>query len=261
MQISSDKPVYLDRQGAVATLVLNKPKKRNALDYSMWRQMAPLVQRAILDPQIHVIVVRGVDETAFAAGADIDEFETMFATSEGCRAYHDAIREVEQLLGSASKPTIAMIHGPCIGGGMEIALACDVRFASADARLGVTASKLGIVYSLTSTRRLMQLVGASRTRDLLLSARLLDAAQALRIGLVDQVWEGSALQVNTADYVNTLLQRAPGAMAAGKHIIDLVLAGANDETPTSLTLRLNAFGGKELAEGIRAYKEKRLPRF
>ncbi|MBV6274272.1 enoyl-CoA hydratase/isomerase family protein [Alcaligenaceae bacterium CGII-47] len=258
---ASDKAAFFKRDGAIGYLVIDNPSKRNAINYSMWTAIPDLVRQADTDPSVRVIVLRGAGENAFAAGADINEFETMFATSQGCRDYHDAIRKAEQTLGTCSKPTIAMIHGFCIGGGMELALACDLRFASDDGRFGVTASKLGVVYSLTSTRRLMQLIGPSRTRDLLYSGRLLDASEAAAMGIVDRILSAADLERETVDYARTLCQRAPRSIAASKRIVEIILNGAHDETTASERLRLDAFAGDELAEGIRAFKARRQPDF
>lgn len=256
-----EKTVYLTREGETGYLVINKPDKRNALDMAMWTAIPDLVRQAQADTAIKALVVKGVDESAFAAGADIGEFERMFATEQGCRAYHEAIRAAEQMLGALTKPTIAMIHGYCVGGGVELALACDLRFASADARLGVTASKLGVVYSLTSTRRLVQLMGPSRTKDILFSGRLLDASEAASLGLLDRVFPVADLERETRAYVDLLCSRAPQSMSAAKQIVEIILGGANDETVHSERLRLQSFAGAELAEGIRAYREKRAPVF
>jgi enoyl-CoA hydratase len=256
-----DKTVYLRQEGAIGYLILNNPEKRNAVRFSMWQAIPALVRQAVAEPSIKVLVVQGVDDSAFAAGADISEFGQMFATEQGCRSYHEAIRDAEQTLGFCAKPTIAMIHGPCVGGGVELALACDMRFASADGRFGVTASKLGIVYSLTSTRRLVQLMGPSKTKDILFSGRLFDAQEAAAMGLVDRVFAASDLERETRAYAELLCLRAPRSIAAAKQIVEIILGGAGDETTISERLRLDSFSGAELAEGIQAYKQHRAPVF
>jgi enoyl-CoA hydratase len=261
MSAQAEQTVYLRQEGAIGYLILNNPKKRNAISFSMWKAIPDLVRQAVAEPSIKVLVVQGVDASAFAAGADISEFEQMFSTVQGCRSYHEAIRDAEQTLGACPKPTIAMIHGPCVGGGVELALACDMRFASADSRLGVTASKLGIVYSLTSTRRLVQLMGPSTTKDVLFSGRLFDAQEAAAMGLVDRVFAAPDLERETLAYADVLCQRAPQSIAAAKQIVEIILGGAHDETSISERLRLDSFSGAELAEGIKAYKEQRPPVF
>jgi len=258
---TQDKTVLYSREGPVGCLTVSNPAKRNAIGQSMWLAVPGLVRRAEADPDVRVLLVRGAGQEAFAAGADIGEFDTRFASAQGCRDYHDAIRHAEQTLGRCAKPTIAMIHGYCIGGGMELALACDLRFASEAAQFGVTASKLGVVYSLTSTLRLVQLAGPSRTRDMLYSGRLFGAREAASMGLVDRMFPAADLERDTLDYAHTLCRRAPRAMAASKRIVGLILEGARDETVESERLRLDAFAGDELAEGVRAFKARRQPEF
>ncbi|MDJ0949350.1 MAG: enoyl-CoA hydratase-related protein [Alphaproteobacteria bacterium] len=257
----SDDPIYLQRDGDIARLILNRPQKRNALTLAMWEAVPDLVAEAEAEAGVRILLVQGSDATAFAAGADIGEFESVFATEAGRGRYSDAVYAAEQALGRCGKPVIAMIQGDCIGGGVELALACDLRFASTDSRFGITPSRLGLVYSLTSTKRLIELVGPSRAKDLLYSGRLFDAREALSLGIVDRVVAGEALQAETRAYAEEICSRSPNSVQAAKAIVQMILDGATDETPASRSLRVDGFAGPDAKEGIRAYLDRRPPKF
>lgn len=256
-----EEAVFLQREGRIARLVLNRPEKRNALDLAMWEALPGLVDEADADPAVQVVVVQGAGTAAFAAGADISEFEEIFATGEGRERYSDAVYAAEQRLGRCAKPTIAMIRGDCVGGGVEIALACDLRFAGTGSRFGVTPARLGLAYSLTSTRRLVQLIGPSRTLDLLYTGRLIGAEEAAHIGLIDRFCAPDMLEEAVLAYVGEIGKVSRYSVRASKRIVTAILEGATDETPESRALRVDGFAGEDAREGIRAYLEKRRPRF
>jgi len=254
-------PVHLARDGDIARLVLNRPEKRNALTLAMWRAIPDLVAEAEADAAAKLLIVQGADAAAFAAGADIGEFEQVFASAEGRAGYSDAVHAAEQRLGDCAKPTIAMIAGDCIGGGVELALACDLRFASRESRFGVTPARLGLVYSLTSTRRLVELMGPAKAMDLLYTGRLFEAAEAARLGLADRLFAPEALAPETLAYAEEVCRNSQYSVRAAKAIVAAVRAGARGETPESRALRVDGFAGEDAQEGIRAYLEKRRPRF
>lgn len=253
----SEDQVYLSSDGAIARLVLNRPEKRNALSLAMWRAIPALVAEVEDDPGLKLLIVQGVDARAFAAGADIGEFETAFATREGRDDYADAVAAAEQSLGRCAKPTLAMIQGDCIGGGVELALACDIRIASRESRFGVTPARLGLVYSLSSTRRLIALMGPARARDLLYTGRLFDAAEAARVGLVDDLYPAATVVAETRAYAESILRNSQYSVRAAKAISAAILSGACAETAETRALRTGGFAGEDAREGIRAYLEKR----
>ncbi|HYE49685.1 MAG TPA: enoyl-CoA hydratase-related protein, partial [Azospirillaceae bacterium] len=181
-------PVILRRdEDGLGRLVLNQPARRNALSLEMWRLIPARLAEAAADSAIRVLVVQGAGGT-FAAGADISEFGTVYATREDAAAYAADMAAALDGLAGFAKPTLALIEGACVGAGLGVALACDLRFAAADARLGVTPAKLGLVYPLGDTRRLVQAVGPSHAKDLLFTGRLVDAAEALSMGLLNRVF-------------------------------------------------------------------------
>lgn len=253
----SEDQVYLSSDGAIARLVLNRPEKRNALSLAMWRAIPALVAKVEDDPGLALLIVQGVDARAFAAGADIGEFEAAFATRDGRDGYADAVAAAEHSLGRCTKPTLAMIQGDCIGGGVELALACDIRIASRESRFGVTPARLGLVYGLSSTRRLIALMGPARARDLLYTGRLFDAAEAARIGLVDYLFSAATVVAETRAYAESILRNSQYSVRAAKTISAAILSGACAETAETRALRTGGFAGEDAREGIRAYLEKR----
>ena len=178
--------VSIDSDG-VATVELTRPDKHNAISYAMWQAFGRLMPVLAADDDVEVVLFRGTAGGPFSAGADIAEFRTLRADPEGARRYGEAVESGEQAIIAFPKPTIALIEGFAIGGGTQIAVACDLRICGEGSRFGVTPAKLGIVYALPSTERLVETVGAAWARWILLTGDLLDAATALRIGLVHEV--------------------------------------------------------------------------
>lgn len=247
--------------GAVAHLVLDRPEKRNALSLEMWQAIPPLVAQADADPAVKAIVVRGVDRTAFAAGADISRFHERFRDRDSALTYMNAVNGAAGALADCVKPAIALIHGDCVGGGVEIAIACDLRFCSSRSRFGITPARLGICYSMESTRRVSQAIGPSKTRDLLFSGRLIDAETACGWGLADRVYAPDELDRETAAFVEGMCRNSQYSVRFAKRALREIAAGAVEETEPLRELRLGAFEAGDLKEGIAAYMEKRKPDF
>ncbi len=253
--------VYLQRDGEVAQLVIDRPEKRNALSLAMWRAIPPLIAQVSTDPEVKVLVVRGVDETAFAAGADIDEISDHAGSDELAWQFMDTVHAAESAIGRCEKPVIAMIRGDCIGGGVELALACDLRFAQEGSRFGVTPAKLGLVYSLASTARLVQLVGPGLARDYLFSARLFAATEALAAGLVDRVLPSGDIVEETQAYAALLCSRSQWSIRAAKTVIRSALEGVQSEGDQIREWRGGSFLGPDLPEGLSAFRERRTAKF
>ena len=252
--------IYLSRHGESASLVLNRPAKHNALTEAMWREIPDLLAEAEADRDIRVLVVRGKGG-AFAAGADISEFEDVYATTERATAYSRAIAEALDGLTRFSKPTIAAIEGACVGGGCALALACDLRFAAQGARFGVTPAKLGLAYPFNDMRRLVSTVGASAAKDLLYTARLIDAETALQMGLINRLMPPGILKDAVEDYVRHITQTSSHTAAITKQMIALIEAGQSEDCDETRQLFLKAFSGAHFQEGYQAFLEKRRPDF
>ncbi len=250
----------LEVNGPVAEIVLARPDRQNAISQAMWRALAEHCQTLDADPTVRVVVIRG-EPPAFSAGADIAEFAAVFANEITAHAYNELVQEALGRVERLGKPTIARIEGSCIGGGCGLAVACDLRFAASDARLGITPARLGLAYSLGDVKRLIDLIGPARAKDLLYSARLLDAAEALRIGLVDRVLPPGELATAVADYAGSLVALSGSSQRLIKQIAGLVRDGLNGETEHSRALRDGAVTHADFVEGRQAFLERRRPRF
>ncbi len=239
----------------IATLWLNRPAKRNAVTYQMWQGLEDLCRRLAADTSVRLLVVRGVGDH-FCAGADVTGFGAVDPVE-----YRAANEAADDALASFPKPTLAVVRGSCVGGGTEIALACDLRLADATARFGITPSRLGIVYPAEATRRAVRTIGPSATKLLLYSADLIDADRALRIGLVDEVLEPDDLDARVDDLTRRMAhERSLLTQMASKEIVDAAVEGAVDPGIVARWDREGA-GASDAAEGIAAFLERRAPRF
>ncbi len=252
--------IQFDKDGATATLTLARPAKMNAVSHAMWSAVPDVVAEVEADPAIRVLVLTGAGDH-FSAGADIGEFRELRGTPEGAAVYDDAVEKAVRALTGMRKPSVARIRGNCIGGGCQLSVACDFRFAARGSRFGITPAKLGIVYDFASTRRLVALVGPARARYLLLSAQLFDADRAYGIGLVDEVVDDDGLEEATADFVRTLCSRSQTSVRGMNEIIERITEGQRDSDAAVQALRAEAVAGEDYAEGVAAFLERRPPNF
>ncbi|MFD4502904.1 enoyl-CoA hydratase/isomerase family protein [Streptomyces sp. NPDC058457] len=239
----------LDHQvgNAVATVVIGNPAKRNAMTADMWRALPPLLDALAADPAVRALVLTGEGAT-FCAGADISTLRDSSAEAQTLAV------AAEEALAAFPKPTLAAVRGHCVGGGSQLAAACDLRFAEEGALFGVTPARLGIVYPAASTRRLVSLVGPATTKYLLFSGELIDAERALRTGLVDEVLPEGELDKRVAEFTRTLTARSQLTQAAAKEF-------ANGRTDRDAHWAEQARGSGDTAEGVAAFLERRQPRF
>lgn len=258
--MSSDA-LYLDRRDDVASLVINRPDKRNALTQEMWERIPPLVAEVEADESIKILLLRSSTAGMFSAGADIAEFEEISADPERSEANRIAVREAQRALARLTKPTIAVIDGACVGGGCGLALACDLRFASPTARFGITPVKLGLVYSLQDTKQLVDLVGPAEAKSLLFTGRLIDAAEALRIGLINGIHPVKELDHAVTAFAESIAGNSQWGVRGIKRIIRMILDGATDDTPETEAMFRDSFGGPDYSEGVAAFLERRKPAF
>ncbi|NJP49717.1 enoyl-CoA hydratase/isomerase family protein [Streptomyces sp. SBST2-5] len=232
---------------SVATVVISHPAKRNAMTAAMWAAVPPLLARLADDPDVRVLVLTGAGRT-FCAGADISTLRESASEAQGLAV------AAEEALAAFPKPTLAAIRGHCVGGGAQLAAACDLRFADQDALFGVTPAKLGIVYPASSTRRLVSLVGPATAKYLLFSGELIDAGRALRTGLVDEVLPGGELDKRVAEFTRVLASRSQLTQAAAKEFAD-------GRTDREAHWNEQARTAGDTAEGVAAFLERRAPRF
>lgn len=255
--------LVVNRELPLATVTFNRPDQRNAISFSMWEELAPLLADLDTDDDIRSIIFAGSGDEAFSAGADIKDFQEYRSDSIKGKKYNDAVNGVLSRLHSMATPTISMISGFAVGGGCELAIATDLRIASDDSRFGIPVARLGISVGHTEMRGLVNLVGKGNAMYILLSGRLLDAEEALRIGLVNQVLPKAELEDYTYRLANEIANLAPLSHKVNKQTMSQVLTKPSlaDLTPEESVLPLNQFDTQDYQEGYRAFLEKRRPSF
>ncbi|KAF0825221.1 enoyl-CoA hydratase-related protein [Cytobacillus firmus] len=255
------EPVYLKVEGDIAYICFNRPEKRNALSYDIWLRIPQLVDECEQAANVKVIIFKGTGTAAFSAGADISEFKSLRYTAEGAEKYNKATMIAEKAIMDASKPTIAMIKGYCVGGGCEIAVACDFRFSDDNGRFGITPAKLGLVYNTPGTKNLVDLVGPAKAKDILYTGRLMDADEAYRIGLIDRIYPTESINEETLKYAELICRNAQLSVRGSKKIIHEVLAGAVEDSPETAQMVIDSFISEDYREGVHSFLEKRKPIF
>lgn len=241
--------------GEVAHLVLNRPEKRNAVTFAMWAAIDAEMTALAATADIRLVVVRGAGDH-FCAGADISEL-----TNGPGGEYARVNWAAEEALAAFPAPTVAVIRGNCVGGGVSIATACDLRIASSDAVFGITPAKLGIVYPTNALERAVRLIGGSATKHLMYTGDLIDAERALRIGLVDEVHDPSALDARVEELTATLLQRSALTQAATKAMVYEVMRDGRVKPATTRRWEDDMDRSGEVREGVAAFLTKRAPRW
>lgn len=256
----ADGALELATDGEVATLRLARPDKRNAFSQAMWLALGDIAATVAADPRVKLLVVTGAG-AHFSAGADISEFEQIYASRESARIYARAAYDGVEAIARLEKPTIAQISGVCVGGGVALALACDLRLAARDARLGVTPSRLGILYNLADTKRLVEAVGPSAAKDILFTGRIMVADEANAIGLVDAVYPPDGLAAAVIDKASTICGGSQWTVRRAKAVIGMILKGAVDDDQVTRDWFLDAVEGEDFKEGRAAFMAKRPPHF
>ncbi len=245
---------------ATAWLTFNRPGKRNALNLAVWHSLPRLLQQAQARSQTRAIVVRGAGGN-FAAGADIEEFDTVFAGREATLAYGADMAAATAAIEAVPLPVIAMVEGLCIGAGVAVALACDLRLAAANARFAVTPAKLGLIYSLADTRRLTDAVGFSAAKDLLFTGRMIDAPRAAQIGLIDDVFEPSALESSVVQRAQWIADASSWSVEKAKAVVRKIAGGATADDEEACAWFADAVETADFSEGLDAFKTRRKPEF
>ena len=248
----------IERDGAVATVIVDRPDAMNALDVSTLTELRDRLAALGADEEVRVVVLTGAGERAFIAGADIKAMSAMDA--DEARAWGELGHEVAQLLETMPKPTLAAINGFALGGGCELAAACDIRYASSKAKLGQPEINLGIIPGWGGTQRLARLCGLGFAKELILTGRIVDAQEALAHGLVDGIHD--PVLDKALETARTLAAKAPLALAAAKRAINHALQG---DHVANLEREYTEFGGlfasEDAKEGLAAFIEKREPTF
>lgn len=250
------------KEGAVGWITFNRPERHNAISIEMWRDLPDIVTGFDNDPEVRVIVVSGAGGRAFIAGADISQFERNRATPEAVARTTEIGNRGRECLGKAAKPTIAMIQGYCLGGGMAVALSCDLRIASDDARFGVPAAQLGNAYGYAGAKAICDRIGAAFGKELLFTGRQFDAQEALRMGLVNRVVPAGELLATVQSYADDIAANAPLTVAAAKLAFNAAERDASERDFAALQAAVDRCAASEdIKEGRRAFMEKRKPVF
>ena len=250
----------VERDGPIGRLVLDNPERRNAIGADMWRAIAPAIAEFNADTSIRCIVIRGEGTQAFAAGADISEFEKNRSSEGDVKEYEAATSAAHHAIEASPKPVIALIHGFCVGGGLAVALSCDLRYAGASSRFAVPAARLGLGYGVHGTGRLVATVGHAAAREIMFSARRYNADEALAMGLVNRVLPDAELDDYVRKVALELAANAPMTIAASKAVINAVVEPKGDFSAAEAEV-MRCMNSEDYVEGRRAFMEKRAPDF
>ncbi len=259
--VSTTERVKAWLEGSVLHIRFNNPAKHNALSVDMWEAVPPLLERAANDDNVRMVVLSGEGGKAFVSGADISQFEDMRAAREAVKRYESMAEAALQGIHDFAKPTVACIRGYCIGGGLNVAISCDIRIASSSSIFSIPATRLGLGYRYSAMKNLADLVGPGFAKDIFFTARRLDAAEALRIGLINRVAEPDGLDALLAEYAGAITAGAPLTIKAGKRIIHDVLKSSQPDMEMARKMILDCFESEDYAEGRKAFMEKRKPVF
>jgi enoyl-CoA hydratase/carnithine racemase len=262
MSLSPTERMIARKDGAIGWMIFNNPARRNAVSLDMWQAIPTILEAYEKDPEIRVVVLAGAGERAFVSGADISEFEQRRSSAEAVRHYEETGERASSALAEFPKPTIAMIRGYCIGGGVAIALTCDLRIAAEDARFGVPAARLGLGYRMTGVKRLLDLVGPAMTKEIFFTARQYTAVEAERMGLVNKVVPTAELEASLRGTADTIAANAPLTIAALKRAVAELLVDPEHRDADAVRRMVEAcFASEDYREGRTAFMEKRSPQF
>jgi len=260
-ELTSSERIIARQDGAVGWLVFNNPERRNAVSLDMLEAIPRLLGRYAADDAVRVVVLAGAGDKAFVSGADISQFESERA-GDALRRYEEIAEGAMARLQEFDKPLLAMIRGYCLGAGVNIANACDVRIAAEDARFGIPAARIGLGYRVSSTRSLVELVGPAYAREMLITGRHFSAAEAKDMGLVHRVVPPSALQQTVEEYCQNISNNAPLSIRTAKRIIrELARPPREFDAERCKAWVSECFASEDYAEGRRAFMEKRKPAF
>ncbi|PYN98711.1 MAG: enoyl-CoA hydratase [Candidatus Rokuibacteriota bacterium] len=255
--------LLLEKDGPIGWIVFNQPEKRNAVSQEMWEAMPEYVNDLAKDDVIRVVILRGGGDQSFVSGADISQFKDKRKNMADEEEYRRISARGQDSLTTLQKPLMAMIHGYCVGGGVGVALTCDVRIASDDARFGIPAARLGLGYHYRGMDKLMALVGPAYTKEIFFTARTDFSAQdALRMGLINQVVPKAELETFTRDYALKMAQNAPLTLRSAKETVNQLLRPSAERDLGLLDkLIADCFNSQDYQEGVKAFGEKRRPKF
>jgi enoyl-CoA hydratase len=250
------------KDGRVGYVIFNNPERHNAVSLDMWAATRRILDGFVNDEEVRVVVLTGAGGKAFVSGADVSKFESERGTLDATRHYGATVEQAYAAIEQFPKPTIAMIRGYCIGGGVGLAVCCDLRICSDNSRFAVPAAKLGLGYGYAGLRRLIDVVGPAFAREIFFTARQFDAEEARHMGLINRVVPEAELEAYVKTYAETIAANAPLTVKAAKYIVGEAM---KDESARNLArcaeLVEDCFASNDFIEGRRAFMEKRKPAF
>ena len=263
MIIDSPTPKMLaEVNDGIGWITFNAPEKRNAMSLDMWQGLGEILGKLQEEKSLRVLILKGAGDAAFVSGADISEFEDKRSSQRDRDAYESAFVVALDKLANFATPVVAMIRGYCIGGGLAIALNTDIRIATEQSKFGIPAAKLGLGYGFEAVKTLESIVGPSHAKDILFTARFLEAKEALSIGLVNFMVGSELLEQTVNEYANKIVTNAPLTIRAVKKTVGEVVKDPGQKNPAHIERMVNdCFLSADYQEGRRAFMEKRKPKF
>ena len=261
MKLQTDRMIAR-KEGAIGWITFNNPARHNAVSLPMWQGLFDAVTAFAEDAEVRVIVLAGAGGKAFVSGADISEFEEKRSNAENIAAYNAVSHSATAALQEVNKPTIAMIRGYCVGGGVSVALSCDMRIAAAGSTFAVPAAKLGLGYEFEGVRKLVDVVGPSFAREIVYTARQFSAEEAVAMGLVNRLVPADGLESFVRDYAATIAANAPLTVASIKTLVAQALKDESQrDTRLCEDVVARCFASADYVEGRQAFMQKRKPKF
>jgi len=258
----SESKLVIEKANGIGRITIHNPKRHNAMTLDMWQQMPSAIEDFSQDEAVRLVIITGSGERAFCAGADISQFEENRSSEDAQQIYNDAVGTASLAIDNMEKPTLARIRGYCLGGGLGLALRCDLRIASEDATFAVPAAKLGIGYGMAGIKQLNDLVGPSFTKEVFYTARQFTALEAYSMGMINRVIPASELDEYISDYEQRISGNAPLTIKATKLAVQELTQ--QDNPPDWVTADQwvkDCFDSDDFVEGRRAFMEKRKPVF
>lgn len=250
------------KEGMIGRIIFNNPERHNAVSLAMWQSAGEMLSDFQQDDAIRVIVLSGAGGKAFVSGADISKFESERATHDAVLAYNAKTAEVYSGIHQATKPTIALIQGHCIGGGLGLAVACDLRFCTERSKFGLPAAKLGLGYPYSGLKRLSDIVGPAYAKEITFTGAIFDSTAAKDMRLVNRILPDDELEQFVIDYAHTIANNAPLTVSAMKNIYTTVFQDpAERDLETCQSMVDRCFASEDYIEGRKAFMEKRPPQF
>ncbi|MEM9392765.1 MAG: enoyl-CoA hydratase [Pseudomonadota bacterium] len=254
--------ILTEQDGEIARIIFNQPEKRNAVSLEMWQAVERAVARFAEDPEVRILILSGAGGKAFVSGADVSKFESERATADGVAHYNATTKRVYDMIEAFSKPTIAQIDGFCVGGGVALALCCDLRICGEGSQFAVPAAKLGLGYAFPGIKRLVDVVGPAFAKEIFFTARRFTAEEARIMGLVNRVVPDDKVGDVALETAKMISANAPMTVASVKYIIGQTVTPESERDLAECDARVKAcFDSADYIEGRRAFLEKRKPQF